>query len=45
MLYLDYSRKPGEWIPNEFGGRENLQAISFVKEFNVQSHISNTRAC
>ena len=38
MLYLDYSRQPGEWIPNEFGGRENLEAISFVKEFNVLAH-------
>ncbi len=38
MLYLDYSRQPGEWIPNEFGGRENLQAISFIKEFNVITH-------
>jgi 1,4-alpha-glucan branching enzyme len=34
MLYLDYSRKAGEWIPNEFGGRENLEAISFLKDFN-----------
>ncbi|NJW53234.1 1,4-alpha-glucan branching protein GlgB [Salinimicrobium sp. CDJ15-91] len=34
MLYLDYSRKEGEWEPNEFGGRENLEAISFLKEFN-----------
>ncbi|MBD3748206.1 MAG: 1,4-alpha-glucan branching protein GlgB [Sphingobacteriales bacterium] len=34
MLYLDYSRKEGEWIPNEFGGRENLEAISLLKEFN-----------
>ncbi len=38
MLYLDYSREEGEWIPNEFGGRENLQAISFLKKFNEQVH-------
>jgi 1,4-alpha-glucan branching enzyme len=34
MLYLDYSRKEGEWIPNELGGRENLEAISLLREFN-----------
>ena len=34
MLYLDYSREAGEWEPNEFGGNENLEAISFLKEFN-----------
>jgi 1,4-alpha-glucan branching enzyme len=34
MLYLDYSRQPGEWVPNEFGGRENLAAITFLKRMN-----------
>jgi 1,4-alpha-glucan branching enzyme len=38
MLYLDYSRKEGEWIPNMFGGRENLEAIDFLKKFNEVSH-------
>ncbi|HEX3963624.1 MAG TPA: 1,4-alpha-glucan branching protein GlgB [Trebonia sp.] len=35
MIYLDYSRKEGEWLPNEFGGRENLDALSFLKEVNA----------
>ena len=38
MLYLDYSRKDGEWLPNCHGGRENLEAIDFIKSFNVQVH-------
>ena len=38
MLYLDYSREEGEWIPNEHGGRENLPAITLLQEFNRQTH-------
>jgi len=38
MLYLDYSRHEGEWIPNEFGGRENIEAISFIKRLNEVVH-------
>ena len=38
MLYLDYSRKDGEWIPNYFGGRENLAAISFLQKMNEVVH-------
>ena len=38
MLYLDYSRKQGEWIPNRYGGRENLDAIAFLKELNSKMH-------
>ena len=38
MLYLDYSRKEGEWTPNKYGGKENLEAISFLKEVNNQVH-------
>ncbi|NNE43657.1 MAG: 1,4-alpha-glucan branching protein GlgB, partial [Gemmatimonadetes bacterium] len=38
MLYLDYSRRSGEWTPNEQGGRENLQAVAFVRKFNEVVH-------
>jgi 1,4-alpha-glucan branching enzyme len=41
MLYLDYSRQPGDWVPNEFGGRENLAAIGFLKQFNEQLHLQH----
>ncbi|MFZ5658735.1 MAG: 1,4-alpha-glucan branching protein GlgB [Pseudomonadota bacterium] len=38
MLYLDYSRQPGEWLPNRHGGRENLEAIDFLREMNIFVH-------
>lgn len=38
MLYLDYSRPEGQWIPNQYGGRENLEAIDFIKRFNELMH-------
>ena len=38
MIYLDYSRQPGEWIPNQYGGNENLEAIDFLKRFNEVVH-------
>jgi len=38
MLYLDYSRSPGEWLPNIYGGNENLDAIEFLKELNITLH-------
>lgn len=38
MIYLDYSRQPGEWVPNQYGGNENLEAIDFLKRFNEVVH-------
>ena len=38
MLYLDYSRKAGEWLPNKYGGRENLEVIDFIKQLNTVLH-------
>ena len=38
MLYLDFSRKQGEWVANRYGGRENLEAIAFIRRFNEAVH-------
>jgi 1,4-alpha-glucan branching enzyme len=38
LLYLDYSRKEGQWVPNKYGGRENLEAIEFIRQLNTLTH-------
>jgi 1,4-alpha-glucan branching enzyme len=44
MLYLDYSRGEGEWVPNEYGGRENLEAVDFLKQMNEAVHTEHPGA-
>jgi 1,4-alpha-glucan branching enzyme len=44
MLYLDYSRRPGEWVPNALGGREDLEAIAFLKNLNEVLHVRHPGA-
>ena len=41
MLYLDYSRRSGEWIPNQYGGNENLEAVDFIRRFNEEAYKSH----
>ncbi|WP_416305978.1 1,4-alpha-glucan branching protein GlgB [Neptunicella sp. SCSIO 80796] len=45
MLYLDYSRQPDQWLPNIYGGRENLQAIDFLKDLNCRMYQSHPGIC
>ncbi|MGC8165114.1 1,4-alpha-glucan branching enzyme, partial [Salmonella enterica] len=41
MLYLDYARKDGEWLPNQYGGRENIEAINFMKRLNERVYLEH----
>ena len=43
MLYLDYSREPGQWTPNVHGGRENLEAVQFLQEMNAHRRQAGAR--
>jgi 1,4-alpha-glucan branching enzyme len=45
MLYRDYSRKPWAWVPNHLGGRENLEAIAFLRELNTQAYLRHPGCC
>ena len=44
MLYLDYSRKPDEWLPNQYGGRENLEALAFIRRLNEAIYVEGQGA-
>ena len=44
MLYLDYSKKPGDWLPNRYGGKENIEAIAFLRELNERAYAEHPRA-